>query len=134
VQASCWVFRKMLHTENCALLGYYSESSGNCLTDVSGQPIGPIHKVQESFSTFVGLRCPGLLLSEQWKCLGRFGITYRSNPQGSRILLDVCWTALSGVITQRVVEMSYRRFGTTSWSLPQGSRILLDYFHCYTVQ
>jgi len=25
--------------ENCALLGYYAASSGNSLTDVSGQPI-----------------------------------------------------------------------------------------------
>jgi hypothetical protein len=34
--------------ENCALPGYYTASSGNCLADVSGQPIGPILKDQAS--------------------------------------------------------------------------------------
>ena len=28
--------------ENCALLSYYAEGNGNCLTDVSGQPVGLI--------------------------------------------------------------------------------------------
>ena len=34
--------------EICATLGCYAASSGNFLTDVSGQPIGPILRVQES--------------------------------------------------------------------------------------
>ena len=34
--------------ENCAVLGYHAASSGNSLTDVSGQPIGPVFKGQES--------------------------------------------------------------------------------------
>ena len=29
-----------LRQENCVLLGYYAASSGNSLTDVSGQPMG----------------------------------------------------------------------------------------------
>jgi hypothetical protein len=32
--------------EICALLGYYAAYSGNFLTDVSGQPSGPIVKGQ----------------------------------------------------------------------------------------
>jgi hypothetical protein len=31
----------------CAFLGHYAAYSGNFLTDVSGQPIGPIFKGQE---------------------------------------------------------------------------------------
>jgi hypothetical protein len=44
--------------ENCALLGYYTASSGNFFTDVSGQRIGSIRRVQEfkrmSFDSFLG--------------------------------------------------------------------------------
>ena len=36
--------------ENCARLGYYEDSSVNFLNDVSGQPIGPLLRVQESIS------------------------------------------------------------------------------------
>jgi hypothetical protein len=34
--------------ENRELLNYYAASCGNFLTDVSGQPIGPIFTGQES--------------------------------------------------------------------------------------
>jgi hypothetical protein len=41
-------FRRKID-KNYALLSYYAASSGNSLPDVSGQPIGPIFKGQESF-------------------------------------------------------------------------------------
>jgi hypothetical protein len=34
--------------ENCAVLGYFAGSSGNLLTDVSGQHIGAIFNDQDS--------------------------------------------------------------------------------------
>jgi hypothetical protein len=39
--------------ESCAPLGYYATRSGNFFTDVSGQPIGPFFRDQESKSFVV---------------------------------------------------------------------------------
>jgi hypothetical protein len=41
-------FRLPPRSEDCALLSYYAASSGNFFTEVSGQPIGPIFRNQES--------------------------------------------------------------------------------------
>jgi hypothetical protein len=63
--------------ENCALLSHYAASSGNFdfkfLTGVSGQPIGPVFKDQESLED--GLtRCPET--SER-----KFHHSLRNNPE-----------------------------------------------------
>jgi hypothetical protein len=41
-------FRLPPRSDTCALLRYYAARSGDSFTDVSGQPIGPIFRVQES--------------------------------------------------------------------------------------
>jgi len=40
--------RKCKLGENCALLDYYTMSSSDSLTNISGEPTGPVFKGQES--------------------------------------------------------------------------------------
>ena len=40
----CKFFKESIRHEICDILGYYAASSGNYLTDLSGQRIGPIFK------------------------------------------------------------------------------------------
>jgi len=49
-------FRLPPRSKDSAILGYYAASSGNYFTEVSGQPIGPIFKVQESLNCHYSLR------------------------------------------------------------------------------
>jgi hypothetical protein len=133
--------------ENCALRRYYAASNGNflptfrdnlsvlfsegsrivVLTDVSGEPGGPIFTGQES-----------VVISYR-----RFGTTYRSHFRGSRIwflptLRDNLSVPFSGVknlvltdasgqpvgpIFEDQESGSYRRFGTTYRSHFRGPRI-----------
>ena len=49
-------FRLPPRSEDSAILGYYAASSGDFFTEVSGQLIGPIFKVQESLDYHYSLR------------------------------------------------------------------------------
>jgi len=49
-------FRLLPRSEDCAILGYYTASSGNFFTEVSGQPISLIFRVQESLVYHYSLR------------------------------------------------------------------------------